>query len=140
MLSQTTSDAVIVSLRRPLSWANTVTWPVRLTARLVRIEGVRAVRATCRRSWCRYVIRETRLIASIAGAAGLSSAQIQRKFSTGGLAYSGDVYSGVMERGALPCVIAAGLAWRCGRGGAGGAAVQMERIAPPSTGIIAPVM
>jgi hypothetical protein len=41
MLSQTTSDAVIVSLRRPLSWANTVTWPVRLTARLVRIEGVR---------------------------------------------------------------------------------------------------
>jgi hypothetical protein len=41
MLSQTTSDAVIVSLCRSLSWANTVTWPVRLTARLVRIEGVR---------------------------------------------------------------------------------------------------
>jgi hypothetical protein len=38
MLSQTASDAVIVSLRRPLNWANTVTWPVRLTVRLVRIE------------------------------------------------------------------------------------------------------
>ena len=41
MLSQTASDAVIVALRRPLNWANTVTWLVRLTARLVRIEGVR---------------------------------------------------------------------------------------------------
>jgi hypothetical protein len=40
MLSQTASDAVIVALRRPLNWANTVTWPVRLTARLVRIEGL----------------------------------------------------------------------------------------------------
>jgi hypothetical protein len=40
MLSQTASDAVIVALCRSLNWANTVTWPVRLTARLVRIEGI----------------------------------------------------------------------------------------------------
>jgi hypothetical protein len=40
MLSQTASDAVIVALRRPLTWANAVTWPVLLTARSVRIEGL----------------------------------------------------------------------------------------------------
>jgi len=59
MLSQTASDAVIVSLRRSLSWANIVTWPVRLTARLVRIEGVRAARATCQRLF-RLRARSTR--------------------------------------------------------------------------------
>jgi hypothetical protein len=38
-LGQPSSDTVIVTLRRPLTWANTVTWPVRLTAHSVRIEG-----------------------------------------------------------------------------------------------------
>jgi len=40
VLSQAASDAVIVTVRRPLTCADAVTWPVRLTARLVRIEGV----------------------------------------------------------------------------------------------------
>jgi YD repeat-containing protein len=48
--------------------------------------------------------------------------------------------SGAVRQGALPCAIAAGLAWYCCRGGAGGVGVQMERMAPPSMGIIAPVM
>jgi len=35
------SDAVIVSLRRPLASVNALTWPVRLTVRSVRIEVIR---------------------------------------------------------------------------------------------------
>jgi hypothetical protein len=46
MLSHTASDAVIVSLRRSLNWANTVTRPVRLTARLARIEGLTQTRSS----------------------------------------------------------------------------------------------
>jgi hypothetical protein len=41
MLGQTASNEVIVSLRRPLTWADTATWPFGLTAHSVRIEGVR---------------------------------------------------------------------------------------------------
>ena len=43
MLGQTASDTVIVSLRRSLNWANAVTWLVRLSARLVRIEVIRGL-------------------------------------------------------------------------------------------------
>ena len=40
-LGQAASDAVIVFLRRPLTWASAVTWPFRLAARSVRIEVIR---------------------------------------------------------------------------------------------------
>jgi hypothetical protein len=40
-LGQAASDTVIVTVRRSLTWANTVTRPVRPTAHSVRIEGVR---------------------------------------------------------------------------------------------------
>ena len=57
---------------------------------------------------------------------------------TGGLAYSRDAYLRVAGR-ARYRVIVGGLAWHCARGGTG-AGVQMERMAPPSMGIMAPVM
>ena len=38
MLSQTALGAVIATLCRPLTWANTATWSVRLTAHRVRDE------------------------------------------------------------------------------------------------------
>ena len=41
MPGQAASDAVIVTIRTPLTWANAVTWPVWTMERLVRIEGVR---------------------------------------------------------------------------------------------------
>jgi hypothetical protein len=40
-LGQVASDAVIVSLRRPLTCAKAVTWPVWPVEHCVRIEGVR---------------------------------------------------------------------------------------------------
>jgi len=40
MLSQAASDAVIVSLRGSLNWADTVTWPIRLMARSVWVQEV----------------------------------------------------------------------------------------------------
>jgi hypothetical protein len=46
MLSQTASDAVILSLSRPLTWANAGTWPVRLTACSIRIEGITQTRSS----------------------------------------------------------------------------------------------
>ena len=45
-LGQAASDAVIVSLRRSLTWANTVTWPVWLMAHSVRIEGITRTRSS----------------------------------------------------------------------------------------------
>jgi hypothetical protein len=40
-LGQAASDAVIVTVRRPLNWANAATWPAYWMAHCVRIEGVR---------------------------------------------------------------------------------------------------
>jgi hypothetical protein len=39
-LGQATSDAVIVTVRRPLTWANAVTWAVWPVAHCVRIEVI----------------------------------------------------------------------------------------------------
>jgi hypothetical protein len=41
MLGQAASDAVIVTVRRLLTWANAVTWPVWPVAHLVRIEVIK---------------------------------------------------------------------------------------------------
>lgn len=40
-LGQAASDAVIVTVRRPLTWANAATWPVCPVAHCVRIEVIR---------------------------------------------------------------------------------------------------
>jgi hypothetical protein len=51
MLGQVASDAAIVTLRRLLAWANTVTWPVWPVARSFRIEGVNRTDAALLRLW-----------------------------------------------------------------------------------------
>ena len=39
MLVQAASDAVIVTVRRPLTWANAVTWPVLAGSALISHQG-----------------------------------------------------------------------------------------------------